>query len=515
MTEAPQALTPTALEPRKPIWGIILAFTAAKFALLLVASGNYNYFRDELYFIACGRHLDWGYVDHSPLVGVYARIGEMLGPSLRAFRFPATLAGSAHVLLTGVLTARLGGGLKAQALACAAVLLCPVYLAIGTLLSMNVFEHVYWLAAILVLVEIANGASERLWVVFGLLVGIGLQNKHSMVFFGMAVAIAIVATPLRRSLARPWIWIGAGTAFLVFLPNVLWQVAHGWPTLELLRNVKDSGKNIELGPIEFVLQQVMMLNPFSAPLWLAGLAGLLFWRPLRRNVFLGVTYLVRVVLFIALEAKDYYVAPIYALLFAAGATLLGEMKGRNRFLYPAVFAALVFGGAISLPLALPLASVDDYLAYQRWLGIKPRRNEVSHTSELPQRLSDQLGWEEMVAEVAKAYQSLPEDFRAKTGIFCSNYGQAGAIDFYGPKYGLPPAICGHQNYFYWGSHGHTGESLIVITDEMDDRGGVVQDIRIVGQRYHPLAIPEENGPIFHCRLARPLADVWPALKHWR
>lgn len=492
---------------RKPAWTIILTLAAVKLAVAFYASGFYHYFRDELYFIACGRHLDWGYVDHPPLVAIYAWIGERLGGSLRGFRLITTLAGTLRVVLTGVLAARLGGNRAAQALACAAVLFAPIYLGIDNILSMNSMEHVIWLACLLIVVEIANGASEKWWLAFGALAGIGLQNKHSMLFLGFALAVAVLLTPMRRSLAKPWIWLGGALAVLIFLPNVLWEIRHGWPTLELLRNVKETGKNVVLAPGPFLVQQAMMLSPFAAPLWIAGLIFL--FRSSRYRV-LAWTYVVLLVTFIRLEAKDYYVAPIYPMLFAAGAVWLSS---RKKFWIPQL-VLIVLGGMIAAPLALPILSPPRYLAYQRALGVKPQPAEVSHTSEMPQIFADQFGWEEMVAKVARYYHSLPPAERAKTVLYASNYGEAGAIDFYGPRYGLPHAISGHQNYFLWGPGNATGASVILVGDEPQPE--MWESLREFDRTFHPYAMPEENMTLFHGRgLKLPLAEAWPRVKTWR
>ncbi len=498
----------------RPVWSIIVGFAAFKFLLHLYTSGSYGYFRDELYFIACGRHLDWGFVDHPPLIAIYARVGEFLGSlfgdSLRGFRLIATIAGTLRIVLTGVLAARLGGGRAAQALACTAVLLAPIYLGIDSILSMNAFEHLFWLACLLVIVEIANGASEKWWLAFGVLAGLGLQNKHSMVFLGAAVFLAILLTPMRRTLLRPWIWLGGAMAMLIFLPNLLWQVQHDFPTLELLRNVKESGKNVVLAPVPFLVQQVMMLNPFAAPLWIIGIVALFLDKRFR---ILGWVYAIVLVVMFRLEAKDYYLAPIYPVLFAAGAVWLST---RRRIAYVSVFALIVIGGFIAAPLALPLLTPERYLAYQRALGIKPQATEVSHTSEMPQIFADQFGWEETVAKVARYYHSLPEEERRQTAIFCGNYGEAGAIDFYGPKYGLPPAISGHQNYFFWGPRGFTGTSVILLDDDPDPDRELWQSLTLVDKRFHPYAMPWENAPIYHGRgLRKPLRELWPEVKHWR
>ena len=497
---------------RKPAWTIILTLAAVKLAVALYASGFYHYFRDELYFIACGRHLDWGYVDHPPLVAVYAWLGEWtaghLGGSLRGFRLIATLSGALRIVLTGVITARLGGNRAAQVLACAAVLLAPIYLGIDNILSMNSVEHVIWLACLLVVIEIANGASEKWWLAFGALAGIGLQNKHSMLFLGFAIAVAVLLTPMRRSLAKPWIWLGGALAVLIFLPNLLWQIRHDWPTLELLRNVKETGKNVVLAPGPFMIQQAMMLSPFSAPLWIAGLIFL--FRDARYRV-LAWTYVLLLATFIYFEAKDYYVAPIYPVLFAAGAAWMSSRK----LLWIPQLALIVAGGVIAVPLALPILPPPQYLAYQRALGVEPSQTEVSHTSEMPQLFADQFGWEEMVVKVARYYHALPPAERAKTAIYASNYGEAGAIDFYGPKYGLPRAVSGHQNYYLWGYRDATGESVILVGDDNPDPA-MWQSVHEFDRTHHPYAMPEENMALYHARgLKMPLAEVWPGVKTWR
>lgn len=489
-------------------WKIVLSLAALKFALQLHASGSYGYFRDELYYIACGRHLDWGYVDHPPLGPLMARLGEAFGSSLRAFRLPVTLAGTLRIVLTGVLTARLGGGRMAQALACTAVLLAPIYLGIDSILSMNPFEHLFWLVCILAVTELANGGSEKWWLVFGVSAGFALQTKHSILFLAFAVAIGLLLTPLRRSLLRPWIWIGGALAALIFLPNLLWQIAHDFPTLELLRNVKETGKNVVLSPVEFMLQQTMMLDPFAAPVWVAGVLALFAGAKYR---VLGWTYAVVLVTFIALEGKDYYVAPVYPMLFAAGAVWLAQ----RRWMAVAAFALVIVGGLIAAPLALPLLPPDRYLAYQRALGVEPARAEVSHDAPMPQIFADQFGWEEMVREVARVYHALPPEQRANTAIWGANYGEAAAIDFYGPKYDLPRAISGHQNYYLWGPRHYTGQSMILIASGIRRTRPLYATLQIVGQRHHPHAMPEENGPIFLARTKRPLREIWPHYKNWR
>jgi hypothetical protein len=497
--------------------GIVVALAAVKLALHLFANRGYGYFRDELYYLACAEHLDWGYVDQPPLVAVCAWLSRsLLGESLSAIRFLPALAGAAKVLLTGLLVRELGGGRLAQALACVAVLVAPAYLIIDNFLSMNAFEPLAWMGCVYLLLRILKTGNEKLWLAFGALAGLGLQNKHSTLFFGFAVVVAMLLTPERRLLARRWIWIGGALALLIFLPNLVWQVQHGFPTYELLKNVKETGKNIVLGPAGFLGRQLFMMNPFAAPLWLAGVWYFLFQGEGRRFRVFGLAYLALLVTFFFFEAKDYYVAPYYPLLFAAGGVALEPWLARRRAAAVGAFGVLTASGLLAALLSLPLLPVERLLALQRAIGYQPPRSEVSHTSELPQHLSDQFGWEELTREVARIYHALPPGERARTAIFGNNYGQAGAIDFFGPRYGLPRAISGHQNYFFWGPREYTGESVIVLGSNREDLEGNFEEVIEAGATSHPHAMPEENRPIYFCRRLRaPLADAWPQVKRWR
>lgn len=500
---------------------VVALLAAAKLLVHLVSAGRYGYFRDELYFLDCGRHLDWGYVDCAPLIALYAKVALLLGGSLPVLRSIAAVAGAARVVLTMLLARELGGGRFAQALAGLCALAAPIYLAVDSLFTMNGFEALFWMGCVFFLIRIVRTGDSRLWLWFGALAGLGLQNKHSTLLFGGAVAAALLLGPLRRELKKPWIWLGGGLALLIFLPNLVWQVRHGYPTLEDLENVRRTGKNVVVGPLEFLVQQVLLLHPALFPIWLAGLISFLVGKGSRLRV-LGWTYLLLLSAMILLKAKHYYLAPIYPMLFASGAVaaegwLLRREWSRGRLWPKAALAAYVFAaGAIVVPALLPLLPPAELLAYQRRLGLAPPKTEVRHEGPLEQRLGDQFGWEELVAEVARIYKSLPPEERAKTGIFASNYGEAGALNLFGPAHGLPAPICAHQNHYFWGPPKPEPENLIWL---QWPRRGVEEHCRSVekaGEHFHPWGMAEENRPIYLCRgLRRPLAEYWtPDLKLW-
>ncbi len=500
--------------------GLASLLAAAKVALHLVCAGRYGYFRDELYFLDLGRHLDWGYVDCAPLIAVYAKVALLLGGSLPVLRAIAALAGAARVALTMLLARELGGARFAQALAGLCALAAPIYVGEDSILSMNGFESLFWMGCVFFVIRIVRTGDSRLWVWFGLLAGLGLENKHSTLLFGAAFASALLLTPLRREIAKRWIWIGLAVALLLFLPNVLWQVRHGFPTIEDLQNVKRIGKNVVLSPAEFVWQQIEFLHPLLLPFWLVGLFSLLFGRLSRLRV-LGLTYVLLLALMIALEAKNYYLAPIYPMLLAAGAAVVEEWLERRAWtsgrLWPklAIAVYVVASGAILVPAILPILPPERLIAYEKRLGLVPEKTEVRHEGPLEQRLGDQFGWPELVADVARIYETLPAGERSRTGIFASNYGEAGALHLFGPAYGLPPAICAHQNHFFWGPPAVEPEDLIWLQWDRESIEEHCHSVEEVGRHSHPWGMAEENRPIYLCRgLRAPLSVQWADLKHW-
>jgi hypothetical protein len=500
---------------------LVALLSGAKLLVHLVSAGRYGYFRDELYFLDCGRHLDWGYVDCAPLIALYAKIALLLGGSLPVLRTLAALAGAARVALTMLLARELGGGRLAQVLAGLCTLSAPIYLGIDSILTMNGFESLFWMGCVFFLIRIVRTGDSRLWVWFGVAAGLGLENKHSTLLFAGAVVAALLLTRERREFVKPWIWIGGAVALLLFLPNIVWQIRHGFPTIEDLQNVKRMGKNVVLGPVEFIRQQIQLLHPFLFPIWLAGLVSFLAGRGSRMRV-LGWTYLVLLAVMIASKAKNYYLAPIYPMLFASGAVavegwLERRASTRGRLWPKATLAVWVFAaGAIAAPAILTILPPEKLLAYQRRIGAAPPKTEVRHDGPLEQRLGDQFGWPELVADVARIYQSLPPEERARTGIFASNYGEAGALNLFGPAYGLPPSICAHQNHYFWGPPKVEPENLIWL---QWGRQGVEDHCRSVekaGEHFNAWGMAEENRPIYMCRgLRHTIAEYWtPDFKHW-
>jgi hypothetical protein len=501
---------------------IVAYIAVAKFLLHIVVQ-NYGYFRDELYFLACGDHLAWGYVDQPPAVAVLVKLSTTLfGSSLIGIHILPALAGALKIVLTGMMTRELGGGRFAQFIAALAVLFAPVYLSIDAYISMNCLEPLWWMGCAYLLLRMINGASQKLWLGFGVLAGLGLETKYSMGVFGAAVVIGLLLTEHRRMLAKPWIYIGGIVAAAIFFPNFWWQHTRAWPFLQLMANIRASGRDVQLSPIRYILEQLLLMGPGSA-LWVAGLI-FLFTDRMKRYRVLGWTYVVSLTIFIVMHGKNYYLNPIYPMMFAAGGVgfelwmnTRRQRDGKLQWLKPAFTAWIIVLGALIMPFPIAVLSPQHLIAYMQLLHFRPPASETHRQSPLPQQYADMFGWREMTEKVASYYNSLPEDERAKTAIFGNNYGQAGAIDFFGPKYGLPKAISGHQNYWYWGPRNYTGESMIVLGEGDPDalKNKWCQNVTPVGEVDHPYSMPYEHRAIWHCRgLKVNLQQAWPKLKNW-
>jgi hypothetical protein len=498
------------VETKDGRWIVGLIALAAT-ALHLAVISRYGWFRDEFYYIACGERLDFGYVDHPPLIAVIARLARTLfGESILAARLPSVLAGAAVILLAGRLARELGGGRFAQALAALCVVVSPVYLFAFHILSMNSFDILFWTLGAFVVVRTLNTGNPRLWLLFGLVCGLGLENKHSLLFFGFGVFAGLLLTPERRQLRQPWIWIGGALAVLLFLPHVIWQVQHGWPTAEFIRNAT-AHKNLVLSPLAFFGEQVKQMHPLTFPIWLAGLVWL--FRSTRYRA-LGWVYVAAFLVLITQSSKAYYLAPAYPPLFAAGAVAF-EAWIRRPVLRAVLPILLLAGGAAMAPLTLPVLSVEGFVRYARALGIPISAGERHEMGALPQHYADMHGWEEMVAEVARVYNTLPPEERAKAGIFTQNYGEAGAVDLLGRKYGLPKASSGHNNYFLWGPQG-PGEILIIIGGDPEDHREAFRDVQQAGEIRCGLCMPYENNqPVWIARgLKAPIERIWPMTKSY-
>jgi hypothetical protein len=505
---------------------LVWVIAVAKFLFHIYFNNGYGYFRDEFDYLSCGDHLQWGYVDQPPLIPVLTHLSRMvLGDSLRAIRFFPALASSLLVVQTAVLARELGGRRYAMLLSAICVVIAPQYLSNGSLLTTNYLEPNLWMGCAYFAILAFKRNDPRYWLWFGVVAGIGMQEKYSISVFGFGMVVGLLFTEQRRTFLNKWIWLGGLAAFLIFLPNLLWNMHYDWPFVQLMRAIRSEGRDVVLGPIDFFIQQTLLLDPVVAPIWLAGLLALLFAKRLRPYRTLGWCFLVCYVVFDVLHGKAYYLAPIYPMLLGAGAVAIefaldrpDTGQPRPQWLKPAIAVILLASGVHLVPITVPVLSPEKFLAYIKTLPFKLPVTEHSHArAALPQWYSDQFGWKEIADETEVAWNRVPEAERSDCGIFAQDYGQAGAIDFFGRAHGLPGAMSGDRTYWLWGPRGYSGNCMIVL----DDRKEVLQthwtDVEYIGTSApNPYAL-EQQIPVFLCQGKKfdTWTNLWPRLKRWR
>jgi hypothetical protein len=509
-------------------WWFVPAIVAAiYFALHMITATRYGYFRDALYYLACSEHLDWGYVDQPPLIAMVAWIARhTLGTSLRALLFWPAMAGCGRILLTAAFARELGAKRFGVALAAVLAATPAVWLVIDHQFAMNAFEPLFWTGCAYALLRMIRTGDVRWWIAFGAIGGLGLENKYSMGFFAAALLLGLLISSQRKLLWTPWLLAGGAVALLIFLPNLLWNIHHHWPFLELMRNIRASGRDIALPPLRYLGQQALMMGPQTLPFWLTGLGFYFFSRRAAAYRMFGWAFVLTIAFFMLMHGKDYYSAPAYPMVLAAGAALREIFFESPRFatrpklvarLQGAIFAVVIIVSLFVALLVLPVMPIEKYIALQKWIGIEPSRTEKNQIGVLlPQYYADEFGWQEMVEQVARVYHSLPPDEQVKTAIYTENYGEAAAIDFFGARYGLPKAICAHQNYFLWGPREYTGEIMILVgSADIEEARQHFASVETVVTLANPYAMPHEKHPILLARgLTTDLRELWPRLKNW-
>lgn len=484
-------------------------------ALHALANGHYGFFRDELYFIVCGDRPAWGYVDQPPIVPLLASWSHaVFGDFLWGFRLLPALALTATVALTAEFTRAIGGGRFAQWLAGLSALFAPILLLQGVLFFTDMVQPLSWLALVWIVVRLEQTGDERWWLAFGAVAGFSLETKYLVAFFLVALALSLLATPLRKSLLRPWVYLGALLAVAIVLPNLLWQQAHHWPFLEL-GAAGANGKNVAMSPLAYFGQQFLQIGPLAMLVALCGL-----WAGAVRPRFAmaratAIAWAILFMVFVRFHGKPYYLAAIYPALFAFGAARI-EQSLSNIVARGAALAGIVVLGAVIAPLTLPILPADAFIRYEQTIGITPSVGERGETGALPQYYADMFGWREMAEKVAAVYWALPPAERARAVFYGNNYGEAAAIDMFGRRLGLPPAISGHNNYYLWGPRGHDGSVLIIIGGSTKHYADLFRSWRVAGRIDTPYATPyETHQPIYVLRdMKVPLEKFWPQVKHY-
>ncbi len=495
---------------------ILIYLSLFKLILLIIFSGNYGLFRDEYYYIEISKHLDWGYVDMQPLSALFLALSRLLfGDTIFGIKIFSYLAGSAIVFISGLIARELNGSKFAQIFTAFLVIFSGTVLGVSSYFSMNSFDILLAALMFYFLIRLINTNNSKLWLVIGLIFGLGLQNKLTFLFLGFGLAVGIILTKNRKHLKSKEIWIGAAIALIIFLPNIIWQFVNNFPTLEFMKNAS-AYKNKPMSIIEFTLNSLLELNPGYFIFVFTGIYFLFFNKEGKVFSIIGWIIVSMFFVFVFKNGKPYYMGVLFPVLLAAGVT--GADYLIKNYLRPFVRIILVIFVIPSfiavVPFAIPVLNVDDFIAFSRALGIKPQSGERSELGLLPQFYADRFGWEGMVQKVASAYNKLSENEKKEALIYGQNYGEAGAVNFYRDKYNLPPAVSAHNNYWIWGfPEGYKGNVMIVIGSNYKDNSEFFEEVKLVETHANKYGMRFENVDIFICKKPKmPFYKIWERIK---
>jgi hypothetical protein len=494
----------------------IVVWTIAALACVLhsCVAGRYHMFRNELYFLVCGRHPAFGYVDQPPLVPLLAAATQLFGLKTWLLRLPAVAAAVALVPLSAEFARLLGGRTVSVVMASVAAATAPGLVALTAALTTSTFEPLAWTACAYFVTRAVIREDQRAWLWGGLIAGLSMEAKYGIAMWLLALMAGLLVTPSRRVLTQRHCWFGLAIAAAIGAPSLIWQTLHGWPFLVVILQHHTAGTNFTGNPLIFEIGQLLAMNLLLAPLWVTGVVAPFLMTELKAVRFLAVAFVIATVVNVAAGGKDYYLFAAYPVMFVAGAVGLGRLKNWVVALW---LIAATANFAVAAPLALPILSPPVLAGYLARTHLKPRPEEAAAVgAPLTQVFSDEMGWRALEKQVARIYHSLPASEQKKAAILATNFGEAAAIDVYGRADGLPPAICGQNQYYLWGPHGHDGSVIIHINGDPSLWRHFCRTVKIVGTFGVPYAMPYENGrPIFVCRGLRfNLVKAWPHFKRY-
>jgi hypothetical protein len=489
---------------------ILLLLALLNILLHTLTNAQYGFHRDELATLEDARYLAWGYVVYPPLTPLIARLSlTLFGPSLVALRFFAVLVQGIAMVLTGLMARELGGNRSAQLSAAIAAAIAPVAFASGTMFQYVSFDHLFWVLTAYFIVRLLKSEDPRWCLAIGAAIGAGMMTKYTMAFLVVGIVGGALLTPARRFLRSPWLWCGVALSLLIFLPNFLWQVHHNFISLDFLKFIH--ARDVRLGRTDgFLFAQLWKCCAVvTAPLWLAGLYYLFAVPAGKRFRLIGWMYVVTLALFFFAKGRDYYLAPAYPSLFAAGAVFAEQWlasvtparAGRVRRTF---WWALAVNATLLARMVLPIAPLGSH-----WWFVADQLNG---------NFNEEIGWPEMAATVAHVRDSLPPEERANFGILAGDAGEAGAIHLYGRAYGLPEAISGSNSNWFHGYGDLSSQTVITVGFHRDDADEIFASCQLAGHLANPFGIQNsavgDYTDLFICRQPRrPWPVLWPHF-HW-
>lgn len=470
-----------------------------QFLLLIIFAGNYGFFRDEFYYIETTKHLAFGYVDLQPLSAIILAVSRTIfGDSILGIRIFAYLAGSITVFVSGLIARKMDGSKFTQILTAILVVFSTVVLASSSFFSMNSSDILLSTVFFYYLIKLLKTKDPKIWITIGIIIGIGLQNKLTFLFLGFGLFVGLSLTKERIYFKSKHFWIGLAIAAAIILPNIIWQISNGFPTIEFMKRAALE-KNVSMSFLQFLLNSSLVLNPIFVIFIFTALYYLFINKTGKKFRLVGLIFIIVLLVFAFNNGKPYYMGVLYPVMLAAGvlgADILIEKYLRKwvRILLVLIIIPFVI---IIVPYAIPILNVDSFINFSKFIGIKPGANERLKQGILPQFYADRFGWKDMVKQVADVYNTLTEDEKKDVIIFAQNYGETGAINYYGHLYNLPKAISGHNSYWEWGyPKDKSGNIIIIVGSNLKDNKEFFEDVKLVGHHYNKYGMPYENVDIF-------------------
>ncbi len=490
--------------------GVLVLLALVKLILHLFINDQYEFHRDELATFDYARTLDWGYVDFPPLSPFMARIAlELFGPSIVGVRLIVALTQSMAMVLAGLIARELGGSRWAQIVAALAVAAAPSSLVFSSFFGYGSFDYLWWVLIAYLVVRLLKSDNPRWWLAIGATIGLGMMTKYTMAFFGVGIVAGVLLTDARRYLRSPWLWGGVALAVVIFLPNAIWQIQHNFISLEFLGTIHERDVRIGRADSFLIDQFYLTVNALTVPLWIAGLVYL-FTSGGKRSRILGWMYAIAFAIFFFTQGRGYYLSGAYPMLMSAGAVAIdrwldSRAASRARVARGAGVGVLVLSGLIFAALLLPLAPINS-----GWWNIASSVSDV---------LQEEIGWRGLAQTVAGVYNSLPADEKATAGILAGNYGEAGAIDLYGPALGLPRAISGINTYWLRGYGNPPPQTLVVLGYRREIADRFFESCELKSPVTNRYGIKNEESQaypgVFVCRrLRQPWSEFWKTLRHF-
>lgn len=499
---------------------LLVYFALFKLLLHFLTNTNYGLHRDEFLYIDMGNHLTWGYLEVPPNIALFAKISHFIfGNSIFGYRFFPALTGAALVFVTGLIVRELGGKKFAISVAALCIIFSPAFLRVNTLFQPVCFEQLYWTLGAYLLILIIKRDNQKLWPILGLIMGLGLLDKYSMLLFAFGLVIGLLATSHRKMVLMKWPWLAALIAFIILLPNLLWQISHGWPFFEHMKVLRET-QLVNVMPGNFILDQFLLNGLVSTPIWLIGLYFFLFSKDGKAYRPIGWIYASVLIALLVLSGKAYYLLPTYPMLFAGGAFFLEGMIADRQWNWLKPVVIIISINLLTTPYGLPILPIKTAKNYFRFLAENlgiwgPLRWEDGEIHDIPQDYADMFGWENQVATVAKVFHSLTPEEQSKCIIMGGNYGETAAINYYSDKYSLPGAVGVNGSYYLWGPGEISGGIMIAVGIPKEYLEPFCENVELAALATHNVA-REQEIPVYICRHSNTtLQDLWPQLREYR